>query len=64
MGLQGRDIPLEARLVSVADVYDTLTTDRPYRWGVSREEAMRILCGLKGSTLDPEMVDLFRESQD
>ena len=61
MKLKGRDIPLEARIVSVADVYDCLTSNRPYRRGISKIEAMKTLCSLKGNALEPEMVDLFRE---
>jgi putative nucleotidyltransferase with HDIG domain len=59
--LKGRDIPLEARIVSVADTYDAMTSDRPYRQAISKIKAMQNLYGLKGNTLDPEMVDLFRE---
>lgn len=59
--LKGRNIPLEARIVAVADAFDAMTSDRPYRQGMSKPEAMKILCDLKGSALDPEMVDLFRE---
>ena len=59
--LKGLGIPREARIVSVADTYDALTSDRPYRLGTSKVEALKILCDLKGNVLDPEMVDLFRE---
>ncbi len=58
-GLRAGDIPLEARIASVADVYDALTTDRPYRGGVSEGKARKILSGLRGSSLDPELVDIF-----
>jgi putative nucleotidyltransferase with HDIG domain len=57
--LKGRAVPLEARIISVADIYDSLTTDRPYRKAISRGEALQILCNLKGGALDPDMVDLF-----
>lgn len=63
MKLKAQDIPLEARIVSVADVYDCLTSDRPYRRRISKIEAMKILSELKGSALDSEMVDLFLETQ-
>lgn len=59
--LKGLDIPLEARIVSVADTFDAMTSDRPYRKGCSKLEAMEILRDLKGKSLDPEMVDLFQE---
>lgn len=62
--LAGCGIPLEARVVSIADVFDTLLTDRPYRKGVPKGKAMQILGGLKGSWLDPELVDLFLKMVD
>jgi len=42
-GLRGRDIPLEARIVGVADVYDALREDRPYRAGMPHDQAMKVL---------------------
>lgn len=59
--LKGPDIPLEARIVSVADAFDAMTSDRPYRRAISNREAVKVLCDLKGNALDPDMVDLFRE---
>ena len=61
--LVGETIPLEARIVSVADVFDALTTDRPYRRRLPRSEAVEILAGLRGTSLDAELVDLFLELQ-
>lgn len=58
-GLQGSKIPLTARVLSVADAYDTLRGDRPYRPAVSREEACRYLRAAAGTQLDPAIVDLF-----
>lgn len=58
-GLSGKAIPLEARIVAVADVYDALTNDRPYRKGYSMEEAVVIMDGMQGSTFDPEISALF-----
>jgi len=60
-GLSGGDIPLGARLISVADVYDALTTDRPYQEGRTRAEALEVLQGLAGSGLDPDLVRAFPE---
>jgi response regulator RpfG family c-di-GMP phosphodiesterase len=57
--LRGKNIPLEARIVSVADVYDALTSDRPYRKASCADKAFDILNELKGKALDPELVDLF-----
>lgn len=58
-GLAGGDIPLGARIVSAADVYDALTTARPYKRAFSHEEAMAILCDQAGAALDPEVVKTF-----
>lgn len=58
-GIGGKDIPLEARIVAVADVYDALTTDRPYRRSHPVAEARAIMLAQKGKGLDPEMVDIF-----
>jgi putative nucleotidyltransferase with HDIG domain len=58
-GLKGEAIPLEARIVAVADVYDALITDRPYRNGYAPEAAFGILEEMSGAELDPAIVDLF-----
>ena len=58
-GLMGKDIPLEARIVAVADVYDAITTDRSYRKRQSMEKAISIMSSLKGKSFDPEIVEVF-----
>jgi putative two-component system response regulator len=58
-GISGSEIPLEARIVSVADVYDALMTDRSYRKKHTHEETVAILRMMQGSALDPELVELF-----
>ncbi|MGA3085419.1 MAG: HD-GYP domain-containing protein [Thermodesulfobacteriota bacterium] len=58
-GLKGEDIPLTARILAVADIYDALTTDRPYRKALPREEAIEILNSYKGNKLDPKLTDIF-----
>ena len=58
-GLKGEDIPLTARILAVADAYDTLRGARPYRKAVSREEARRFLIGGAGTQFDPKIVDIF-----
>jgi two-component system response regulator RpfG len=58
-GLKGDQIPLEARIVSVADVYDALTSDRPYKRGWSNDESLAYLTAQKGSHFDPDCVDAF-----
>jgi putative two-component system response regulator len=58
-GLKGTSIPLETRIVSVADVYDALTMDRPYRIGYPYAEAREMIRALSGESLDPEIVRVF-----
>lgn len=58
-GLKMDEIPIEARILAVADVYDALTTKRAYREAFSKEEAINIMKEMKGEKLDPELVDLF-----
>jgi putative nucleotidyltransferase with HDIG domain len=55
-GLRGAAIPLGARIVAVADVYDALTSERPYRMALPREQALAHLAAEAGHTLDPEVV--------
>lgn len=67
-GLSGQDIPLEARIMTVADMYDALVTERPYKHAWSHEEAIQEIISKQGTHLDPVIVkvlvthqDLFRE---
>jgi len=57
--MSGPDIPLEARIIAIANVYVALTADRPYRVGLRRDEALKVLEGAAGTQLDPELVRLF-----
>ncbi|MEJ7789719.1 MAG: HD domain-containing phosphohydrolase [Thermoleophilaceae bacterium] len=57
--LQGEDIPVEGRIVAVADVFDALTSDRAYRPAFSVEEALAILREGRGTQFDPEVLDRF-----
>ena len=57
--LRGEDIPLAARILCVADVYDALTTDRPYRRGYERPVALRIMGDEVGRVFDPEVFAAF-----
>jgi HD-GYP domain-containing protein (c-di-GMP phosphodiesterase class II) len=61
-GLRGAAIPLGSRIVAVADVYDALTSDRPYRRRLSHALALERLHGEAGRTLDGELVVLFAET--
>jgi HD-GYP domain-containing protein (c-di-GMP phosphodiesterase class II) len=58
-GLAGPAIPLGARIVAVADVFDALTSDRPYRAALPRGAALEYLAGEAGRTLDPGVVAAF-----
>jgi putative nucleotidyltransferase with HDIG domain len=58
-GLKGTEIPLVARIVAVADVFDAMSTDRPYAKGYDPAEAIRIMGVLRGAALDPQLVDIF-----
>lgn len=58
-GIKGTDIPIGARILSVVDCYDALTSDRPYRPRLPDEEALKILIERRGTMYDPLIVDTF-----
>lgn len=58
-GLSGEAIPLSARIVAVADVYDALTSQRPYKSAWSHEDAVNEIKKERGQHFDPEVVDAF-----
>lgn len=58
-GLSGQDIPLSARIMAVADVYDALISERVYKKGFSHEKAVEIILEGKGSHFEPTIVDSF-----
>lgn len=58
-GLKGEKIPLLARILSVVDAYDAMTTDKPYHKAMSKNEAVEELKSCSGSQFDPAIVDVF-----
>jgi HD-GYP domain-containing protein (c-di-GMP phosphodiesterase class II) len=60
-GLKGERIPLLARIIAIADTYDSITSSRAYRAGRSHEIAMREIDRVCGKQLDPGIVDVFRK---
>ncbi len=58
-GIKGEEIPLEARIIAVADTYDAITSDRIYRKGRTHDEAIAELKRVAGTQLDPEIVEIF-----
>ncbi|MFZ5826918.1 MAG: HD-GYP domain-containing protein [Bacillota bacterium] len=60
-GAAGSAIPLEARILSICDAFDTMTSERPYKAPMAVEEACRHLSESAGSQLDPELVPIFLE---
>lgn len=61
-GIQGNDIPLEARIAGIADVYDALSYSRPYKPGYPGEQVLRIIAQGVGRHFDPEIYEGFRQS--
>jgi putative nucleotidyltransferase with HDIG domain len=59
---KGEEIPIEARILAVADAFDTLTSDRPYRRAVSPFEARQIIVSSAGANFDPVVVNKFVEA--
>lgn len=59
LGLKGEEIPLECRLLSIIDAYDTMTNDRPYRKAMTSKEALDELRKCSGTQFDPEILEKF-----
>ena len=58
-GLKGEQIPLAARIFAVVDVWDAITSDRPYRKAWQKEEALQYIQEQSGRHFDPEVVKAF-----
>jgi putative two-component system response regulator len=63
-GLQGPEIPLAGRIVAIADVFDALASQRPYKEPFSLEESFNVIKEGRGSHFDPEVVDAFFAVED
>jgi HD-GYP domain-containing protein (c-di-GMP phosphodiesterase class II) len=63
-GLKGEGIPISARIFAVVDVWDALTSDRPYRAGWSREKTIEYIREQSGKHFDPKIVDIFLQNID
>jgi putative two-component system response regulator len=59
LGLAGEDIPLEGRITAVADVYDALSSPRPYKAAIPREKCFAIISEERGTHFDPRVLDAF-----
>jgi putative two-component system response regulator len=58
-GLAGEEIPIHGRIAAVADVYDALTRDRPYRRAMSAAQASSLMAEVRGTHFDPDVLDTF-----
>ena len=63
-GLAGEDIPISARLMAVADVYDALISKRVYKPSFTHDDAVQIILDGKGTHFDPDMVEAFERVVD
>ena len=63
-GIKGEEIPLGARIIAIADAYDSLVSFRPYREGLTPEEALKIIEEKRGEQFDPNILDIFENVVD
>lgn len=63
-GLKGAEIPLPARIMAIADVYDALISERPYKKAMSREDALKVIYSGSGMHFDPEIIRVMRRHED
>lgn len=62
LGLVGEDIPLECRILAIADAYDAMTSDRPYRKAMPSGEALAVIQRCSGTQFDPSLVKVFEKN--
>jgi len=63
-GLKGTDIPLQGRIMAIVDVYDAITSERPYKKAFTDEEAVQIIMDNAGTHYDPEIAKIFYDVKD
>jgi putative two-component system response regulator len=63
LGLKGKDIPIQGRLMAIVDVYTALTNDRPDRKRISHQEAVKLIKSYSGSYFDPDLVSIFLDHE-
>ena len=63
-GLAGADIPLQGRVMALADVYDALVSERPYKKPFTHEEAVKLIMDSAGSQFDPDIAEVFYDVRD
>ncbi|MEN6461189.1 MAG: PocR ligand-binding domain-containing protein [Syntrophomonas sp.] len=61
LGLKGEEIPLECRILAIADAFDAMISDRPYRYALSCQEAINELNRCSGTQFDPNLVEMFSQ---
>ena len=61
-GIKGEEIPLEAQILSLADVFDALVSDRPYRKAFTKDEAYKIIIGNEGTQFGPKVIKAFKNA--
>jgi len=64
LGLSGKDIPLEGRIMAIADVYDALISERPYKKSYSADESAQIIISGAGNHFDPALIKTFTKVKD
>lgn len=63
-GIKGEEIPLSARILAIADVFDALVSERQYKKGMSLEQAFAIMKEERGKSFEPELLDLFLDAEE
>lgn len=61
-GLKGEEIPIQARIIHIADAYEAMTSDRPYRKALTEQVAIAELKKYRGTQFDPDLIDLFLQN--